>query len=473
MTRTIVGPFNRVEGDLEVALEIEDGIIARAEVSTTLYRGFEQILVGRPGLDALVIAPRICGICSVSQSLATAQALRAAMGIEPAPNGALSAKIVHAVENMADHLSHFYLFFMPDFARADYEGRAWFASVQPRFKAVEGKAMGPMLQSRAQLMQVMGLLAGKWPHSLAFQPGGTTQSVDLGGRMRLSSLLAGFRGFLESTLFGVELETILALSSRQQLEAFVEGPGAGGDFAGFVRAALDVGLDRMGGFKGPCLSYGAYDGLFPAGLSDGAFALESITEDVSHAWLAGEPQSPALGETRPDAYKPGGYSWAKAPRLEGRAVEVGALARQVIARDPLISDLVATAHGSTVFARIVARVLELAKVQVAAEQWVEQFQLKHSFCLPSPPLDDGVGHGLVEAARGALGHWLTVKAGKIQRYQIIAPTTWNFSPRDQSGQPGPLEQALAGLEVGAAGAKSPLVQHVVRSFDPCMVCTAH
>ena len=83
------------------------------------------------------------------------------------------------------------------------------------------------------------------------------------------------------------------------------------------------------------------------------------------------------------------------------------------------------------------------------------------------------GIGLVEAARGALGHWLSIERGKIAGYQIIAPTTWNFSPRDAAGQPGALEQALAGLPV-AAGDPSPLVvQHVVRSFDPCMVCTVH
>ena len=80
---------------------------------------------------------------------------------------------------------------------------------------------------------------------------------------------------------------------------------------------------------------------------------------------------------------------------------------------------------------------------------------------------------MVEAARGALGHWLSVEKGLIQRYQIVAPTTWNFSPRDAKGVPGPLEQALVGVETGAAGAKAPAIQHVVRTFDPCMVCTAH
>ena len=72
MTRLIVGPFNRVEGDLELTLDIAEGRVAEARVATTLYRGFEQILVGRPAADALAIAPRICGICSLSQSMAAA-----------------------------------------------------------------------------------------------------------------------------------------------------------------------------------------------------------------------------------------------------------------------------------------------------------------------------------------------------------------------------------------------------------------
>ena len=120
MTRLIVGPFNRVEGDLEVKLEIEDGRVHAARVVSTLYRGFERMLVGKVPDDALVYAPRICGICSVSQSVAAAKALAAAAGIEPVQNGSLAANLVHATENVADHLTHFYLFFMPDFARTAY-----------------------------------------------------------------------------------------------------------------------------------------------------------------------------------------------------------------------------------------------------------------------------------------------------------------------------------------------------------------
>ncbi|MEZ5720447.1 MAG: nickel-dependent hydrogenase large subunit [Paracoccaceae bacterium] len=83
---------------------------------------------------------------------------------------------------------------------------------------------------------------------------------------------------------------------------------------------------------------------------------------------------------------------------------------------------------------------------------------------------DGAGVGLVEAARGALGHWLRIEGGRIAAYQIIAPTTWNFGPRDAAGTPGPVE-ALVGAR---ACERAPVsVQHILRSFDPCMVCTVH
>ncbi|MEW6690831.1 MAG: nickel-dependent hydrogenase large subunit, partial [Pseudomonadota bacterium] len=82
-SRLIVGPFNRVEGDLEVQLEIADGRVASARVVAPMYRGFEQILLGKEPRDALVIAPRICGICSVSQSVAAARALAALAGAAP------------------------------------------------------------------------------------------------------------------------------------------------------------------------------------------------------------------------------------------------------------------------------------------------------------------------------------------------------------------------------------------------------
>jgi len=89
MSRLIVGPFNRVEGDLEVHLDIADGVVKSAQVNSTMYRGFEQILLNKPALDALIYVPRICGICSVSQSVAASRALADAMGVIPPHNGLL------------------------------------------------------------------------------------------------------------------------------------------------------------------------------------------------------------------------------------------------------------------------------------------------------------------------------------------------------------------------------------------------
>ncbi|EXI68673.1 MAG: Periplasmic [NiFeSe] hydrogenase large subunit [Candidatus Accumulibacter adjunctus] len=488
-----IGPFNRVEGDLEVTLEVEAGRVATARVSSSLYRGFEHVLIGKHPLDALVIVPRICGICSVSQSSAAAAALADAAGLDMPANGRLASNLILACENLADHLTHFYLFFMPDFARAAYRGRRWHRQAEQRFKATVGEALREVLPARADLLRLMGHLAGKWPHSLALQPGGTTRAVTATEKVRLLGVLRDFRGFLSRVVFGDSLENVSAIESADTLAAWASGRPA--DFARFVEIAADLDLDSVGRASDCFLSYGAYAtaGATAAGASDAAaghlfargiwqgggrpLVAQSISEDVAHSWLCGEQAlHPALGETRPllgeFAEKPAAYTWCKAPRYEGQAAETGALARQLVAGQPLLRALVA-ARGGSVLARVCARLLELALVVPAMERWVRALVPGEAFCAHAPFPDEAHGAGLVEAARGGLGHWLRVENGRIASYQIIAPTTWNFSPRDAAAVPGPLEQALAGLAV-ADGEELPLlVQHVVRSFDPCMVCTVH
>jgi len=479
MTRITIGPFNRVEGDLEVRLDVEGGRVARAEVTAPLYRGFEQILEGRPPLDALALAPRICGICSVSQSVAAAAALRRAMGIEAAPNGLLATNIAHAAENAADHLTHFYIFFMPDFAREAYAPHPWHEATRERFAATRGSAARDALPARARLLETMGIIAGKWPHSLAFQPGGTTRAIDLGERVRLLSIVTGFRAFLERVVFADTLQSVLSIPNASELDRWRDGRG--GDFAHFLRLADALSLNELGRGPGLLMSYGAYHGadceLFPRGLFGPRAMIEplpltQITEDVSHAWMRDTSADPAHSSTVPDPDKASAYSWCKAPRLSGQPIEVGAVARQTVAGQPLVDDLV-RAGGTNVRNRVIARLIELARIALAMEQWTRALRLSEPFCHPSQEIPDGASVGLVEAARGSLGHWMAVRAGRIERYQIIAPTTWNFSPRDSFDIGGPLEQALVGTDVGDAGPRSVAIQHIVRSFDPCMVCTAH
>ena len=480
MTRVVVGPFSRVEGDLEVALEVEDGVVREARVSSQVFRGFEQILAGKAPLDALVIVPRVCGICSVAQSSAVARALAAAAGVEPPRNGRTASNLMLAAENLADHLTHFYLFFMPDFARTAYSQRHWFELARARFEAMRGAGGVEAVGARARFLELMAILGGKWPHTLAIQPGGTSRAVQKAEKVQLLLVLREFRRFLEGALFGDELERVAGLGGAAELAAWRDArPAAASDFRLFLEIARDLDLDRLGRATDVFMSYGAYhDGErphFAAGVFDGApreLDRASIAEDGRHAWLLDdEPCHPSEGATRPHADKPGAYTWCKAPRLGGRVVEVGALARQVVDGHALVRDVVA-ATGGNVFSRVLARLLELALMVPAMERWAASIEPGEHFCIPADVPDGAAGAGMVEAARGSLGHWLTVEGGRISRYQIVAPTTWNFSPRDAKGQPGPLEQALVGTPVGR-GAEDPAVQHVVRSFDPCMVCTVH
>ena len=470
----LVGPFNRVEGDLEIQLDIRDGHVAAARANSPLFRGFEMMLQGKDPRDALTITPRICGICSVSQSAAAAFALADAGGVQMPPQGARAAAILHAVENLADHVTHFNLFFMPDFARPAYAGRAWHAAAVERFTAQQGSAVRRAAEARAQLFHIAGTLGGKWPHTLAIQPGGVTRTPDARDRIRILSVLRGHRRYLEEVLLGGAPEAFAALDDIASLESWEAG-----DAGLFLRIAADLGLAQAGRGPGRYLSAGAYPLAEGRALAAGVwedgtlspFDPAQIAEDLSHAWMLGETAHPEAGQTEPDEdMREAAYSWCKAPRLGGRTVEVGALARQIVDGHPLARAL--AAEGG-VRARIAGRLLEIARTQILLEDLARDLDPDARFMDPAPTLREGTGTGLLEAARGTLGHWLRVENGRIASYQIIAPTTWNFSPRDAAGTPGPVEAALVGAPVGAEEDTPLSVQHIVRSFDPCMVCTVH
>jgi len=483
-TRLIVGPFNRVEGDLEVQLEIADGRVASARVVAPMYRGFEQILLGKAPHDALVIAPRICGICSVSQSVAAARALADATGIAPPPNGVIATNLMLACENLADHLSHFYLFFMPDFTRPVYSARPWFEEAVRRFEAGAGAHARAAVAARQRWFTLIGTLGGKWPHTHSIQPGGSSRAIEPSEGLRLLGKVREFRAFLESTLFGARLEEVAAIADEAELARWCAREPRRGDLRLFLEIARDAGLDTLGLGPGRYLSYGAF--ASPEGkpfLAPGVWDADSgsllpvnsdsITEDVSHSRLAGDaPRHPRAGLTEPQVDKPGAYSWNKAPRLAGRVIETGAVARQAVDGHPLLRDALGRC-GGTVYTRVLARLVEVARVVPQMERWLGALRRGEAYCASASPPADGEGMGLTEAARGALGHWLVLRQGRIANYQIVTPTSWNFSPRDAAGTPGALEAALAGTPVQPGETTPVAVQHVVRSFDPCMVCTAH
>jgi hydrogenase large subunit len=119
-----------------------------------------------------------------------------------------------------------------------------------------------------------------------------------------------------------------------------------------------------------------------------------------------------------------------------------------------------------------ARAQEALKIAQAMRGWLAQLTPGQGAFTPHSLPAAAPGAGLTEAPRGALGHWLQIAGGKIAQYQVITPTCWNVSPKDTSGQRGPLEQALIGTPVN--NVDQPIeVLRVVHSFDPCLDCATH
>ncbi len=230
---------------------------------------------------------------------------------------------------------------------------------------------------------------------------------------------------------------------------------------------------------------------------------EKIAEDVTHAWYEeGGAKHPFKGETKPEhgEYDTGGkgffkkkktgkYTWLKAPRYAGASCEVGPLARVLVAYakgnegikavvDGALKklDIPVTALFSTL-GRTAARGLETVAVGNAMEGWVNSLveNLKNGDAKTYEPWempDKGMGYGLNDVPRGALGHWIEIEGGKIKNYQYVVPSTWNLGPRCEKGTLGPVEEALIGTPV--ADAKKPLeILRTVHSFDPCIACAVH
>jgi len=486
MTRKIsLGPLNRVEGDLDIQLTLnekdtESTFIESARINSTLYRGFENLLTGKSVMDALTITPRVCGICSISQSVAAAKAIANFAQIPMAENGQRVTNTLLATEMVADIITHFYLFFMPDFAHPAYKKMPWAEQVNENFTAVSGSQHGMMLKARAEFMHIMGILAGKWPHSMVFQPGGVSKAVSLSEQMKLLGIVANFKSFLEQQLFGDSLANICAIQNQAELENWQQNHSKNhSHFSTFLTISQSLNLTEFGSSTSQFLAFPAFEQNTNNYYHGGVFldqkiqplAHEHIVEHHKFAKLYGSEFSPSQGLTQPDVDKKDAYTWCKAPRYNNHVMETGSLARQFIEGDALAQSLVNNT-GANIHNRMVLRLIEMAKLVTQIEFWLTEIEPSKSFCHHKALPKEGTGIGLSEAARGSLGHWFSVERGKITNYQLVAPTSWNFSPRDNQNIPGVLEQALADLPYANEKDKQ-MLQHIIRSFDPCMLCTVH
>lgn len=484
--------LNRVEGDLEFQLDLEDGVVVDARCIGTLYRGFEQLLIDRAPRDALVITPRVCGICGTAHLYAATRALEQLAGITPPEHAVHVRNLCLLAETLQSDLRQTFLFFTPDFCNPNYAEHPLAAELTQAFAPLKGDVVRGCLKATRELIGIVAIFGGQWPHSTYMLPGGISQPANHRRILETRDILVGVRAWFEQTVLGGNLDDWLALDNAEALFRWqAAAPARERSALGlFNRFARDIGLHQLGKGSGHLLSYGVNhlpDGsgsAWPAGYFNGdtqqVEALDhlQINEHVRHSWFLDYPggRHPWEGETIPD-HQPGGdrYTWAKAPRYGDHVVQTGPLAELRIAGDSLISDLLAS-EGDNTWLRQFARLRRAGRLLMLAVDTLNA--LKTVLDQPhiiDPGIDvwpDGESFGLVEAARGALGHWLRVKNGVIEKYQIVTPTAWNASPRDSAGRHGHWEQSIIGLRV--PDPDNPVeIGHIVRSHDPCLVCTVH
>lgn len=504
MSKTItLDPVTRIEGHLKIELEVDGGKVSDARCCGEMFRGIEQILQGRNPVDANQITQRICGVCPASHAQASSLTLDRAFGVTPPDNGRLIRNLVLGSNYLQSHVLHFYHLAALDYvditailkykgndpelkrvknwAQAEVEsGRP--SAVAPFLPRYEGDyitdtelniaAISHYLKAldiRKKAQEMLAIFGGRMPHNVTVVPGGSSETVTIDKIVAYSSRLREIQDFIEN----VYIPDVLAVAEIYP-QYFGIGKGCGN-----------------------LLSYGVFEEnaegttkALPAGVFYGgkvsAFSDNKIAEYVRHSWYSSESgHHPSKGQTEPDFYKTGGYSWLKSPRYDAGVVEVGPLARMGVAHLTSASADISNMITATldrfdasvealfsVLGRHAARAIEAKIVADRCEAWVSQLkpgQPAHT-AYEIPQQADGVG--LTEAPRGALGHWISIKNKRIDRYQCVVPTTWNASPCDDSGVKGPMEQALIGTPI--ADVENPIeAGRVVRSFDPCIACAVH
>ncbi len=500
MTKKIsIDPFTRIEGHLAINLDIAGNKVVGAQCSGEMFRGFEQILKGRSPADSQQITQRICGVCPVSHGIASVLAQEDAYGLEPPKNSRLIRNIMLGGNYIHNHITHFYHLSALDFIDIkeilNYNGndqfligiKNWIQSemqsrqifpAAPFLPRYEGRYLQDAesnitvlkhyfdaLEMRALAHQLIAIFAGKMPHMATLVPGGVTEKVTAKKIALCRSKISELREFVEHT-YAVDMLAVAA----EFPEYWSQGKGCGNFLSFGVFPDPDQGENLV----------------FPAGVViDGnltAVNTDLIGEEVRFSKYTDDS---GFHKTTPAPHKTDAYSWIKAPRYDGNPLEVGPLARIMVGwhdeKYPQIrraTDSFLAKAGRTIsdldscLGRHAARMIEMQLLLAQFEVWIDQLDPLQPTSVDFQIPKEARGKGLTEAPRGALGHWLGIRDGKIDAYECIVPTTWNCSPKDNRNVPGPVEQSLIGTFVADTG--NPLeAARIVRSYDPCLACAVH
>lgn len=485
--RITLDPVTRLEGHLSVKVDVDGANVTNAYSSGTLYRGFENILAGCDPRDAMHITQRVCGVCPVSHGMASSLALEAAWGVSIPNNARIIRNLILAANFVQSHILHFYHLSLLDFI----DGPAMLPwtphyAIEARFSQAQTATLidhyRQALVARQQSHEMGAVFGGKLPHTPVFEAGGVTAGPTLSRITTFRGLLTQLTNFVEQ--FYLPDAELLA---QTYPEYFDIGRGYGNLLAFGVFDLDAAGQNKL--LRRGIVSNGAAQ-VQPLNL-------DAINEQLAYAWYEGatppagdgDPPPPGadfggqykvflpLVSSSPSSSPPnngnlnipapdkaGAYSWLKAPRYQQQPFETGPLARMWINGN--------YRHGISVMDRHLARARETQLILQAMGDWLNQLQLNQPCYTRPTARTDAQGIGLTEAPRGALGHWVAISGGQIAHYDIITPTCWNCSPRDDQSQPGPMEYALLGTAV--ANADEPIeVLRIVHSYDPCLACAVH
>jgi hydrogenase large subunit len=463
--KVAIDPVTRIEGHLKVEVEVKDGAVVDARVFGGMYRGFEQILVGRDPRDASQITQRICGVCPTAHATASVLALDDAFNVKLTDNGRIARNLILGANFLQSHILHFY-----HLAALDYVNGPDVAPFVPRYakndvrvpKDINDVAVGQYLEAlemRKICHEMVALLGGKMPHVQGLVVGGTSE---IPTREALNAYAERFKKVKQ-----------FVLDKYVPIVYLLAGPY--GDL-----------LKTGGGYKN-CVAWGVFPmdnagntllkrGVFTDG-KDYPVDPALIKEYVKYSYFddATTGLNPTQGKTLPDPEKAGAYSFIKSPRYNGKPHEAGPLARMWVT-NPELSKIGQEKLGVknlrdigdaafSILGRHVARAEETVMVANAIEQWLSEVQPGKETFVPAPIPDSGEGLGLTEAPRGALLHYINVQNKVIANYQVTSATIWNANPMDDMGQRGPMEQALIGVPV--PDPENPVnVGRLIRSFDP-------
>lgn len=545
--RVVVDPITRIEGHLRVEVIVDqDNVIQDAFATSTLWRGIELILKGRDPRDAGFMTQRICGVCTYSHYKAGIEAVENALGIEIPYNATLTRTLMAQALFMHDHPVHFYHLHGLDwcditqalsadprkasdlaFRYADLPiatGADELTAVQRRLKTFVDKGhLGPFanaywghktyhftpeqnlivashylkaLEVQRNAAQMLALFGAKQPHPQSLTVGGVTCIMDLQNPARLGEYLTKFEevsDFINRAYYA---------DVKMAAEAFIgEGSVLTGCGVKNFMAAKEFQINRS-------------ETLFDSGIIlDGDLGKvheineAMITEEATHSWYSdNQPFHPYDGQTSPNftGYRDGDtangkakiidekgkYTWVKAPRYDGKPMEVGPLAQilvsyasgnervQKVVNDFLSETGVPVPALFSTLGRTAARMLQTKLIadhgKTTLMSLVENLKVDQETCAPYV-IDKNKtyrGRYIGDVPRGMLSHWVNIQSGVIENYQCVVPTTWNASPKDAAGQHGPYEAALIGTKM--ADPTQPLeIVRTIHSFDPCLACAVH